>query len=61
MGWTRTLLATEFVFASDMMESGAEWPDTTKLDDRRGFQALRNVKRKLVPVRVRACPRWSFD
>src|SRR5207253_164354 len=39
--WSRTLIATEIVFASDVMGTGSEWPDTTGLDDVRSFQVLR--------------------
>jgi len=31
--WTRALLATEVVFASDVLGSGIDWSTTTGLDD----------------------------
>jgi hypothetical protein len=55
--WTRTLLATEVVFASDVIGSGSEWVDTTGLDDARTFQVLREIQRKLVRARIRIGPR----
>ena len=39
--WTRALLATEIVFASDVVGSGAEWSDTTGLDDVQTRRTLR--------------------
>ena len=51
--WTRALLATEIVFASDVLGSGVEWTDTTGLDDFETLQALRSVQRKLVGVVLR--------
>ena len=40
--WTRTLLAIEIVFASDVVGSGVEWAVTTGLDDMRTPQILRD-------------------
>jgi hypothetical protein len=51
--WTRTLLATELVFASDVVGSGSEWPDTTGLDDVETLRLLRAIRRKLAPIIVR--------
>ena len=51
--WTRALLATEVVFASDVLGSGVEWTDTTGLDDVETLQALRSLQRKLVGVVLR--------
>jgi hypothetical protein len=45
--WSRTLLATEIVFASDMVGSGWDWSTTTGLDDVRSIQLLRGLQRKL--------------
>lgn len=45
--WTRALLATEIVFASDVMGSGVEWPITTGLDDTQTLRTLRALQRKL--------------
>src|SRR6266700_711602 len=46
--WKRTLLATEIVFASDVVGAGVEWPTTTGLDDARSLEVLRSLQRKLV-------------
>jgi hypothetical protein len=45
--WTRTLLATEIVFASDVMGSGWDWFTTTGLDDVRSIKLLRSLQRKM--------------
>jgi hypothetical protein len=50
--WTRMLLATEIVFASDVIGSGVEWPTTTGLDDQRSIAVLRGLQRKLVKACV---------
>jgi hypothetical protein len=57
--WSRMLLATEIVFASDVMGSGVEWPTTTGLDDQRSLEVLRGLQRKLVGGRVPIGPRGS--
>jgi hypothetical protein len=44
--WSRTLLATEIVFASDMVGSGWDWQTTTGLDDVRSIQVLRGLPEK---------------
>ena len=54
--WTRMLLATEIVFASDVLGSGAEWPTTTGLDDVETLKILRGLQRKLGPARVPVRP-----
>jgi hypothetical protein len=51
--WTRALLATEIVFASDVLGSGVEWPDTTGLDDVETLRTLRRLQLKLAGVVVR--------
>jgi len=51
--WTRALLATEIVFASDVLGSGVEWPDTTGLDDVETLRTLRGLQIKLAGVIVR--------
>jgi hypothetical protein len=58
--WTRALLATEIVFASDVLGSGTEWPDTTGLDDQETLQTLRSIQYKLAGVVVRHGA-WSGD
>ncbi|MGW6728319.1 hypothetical protein ACWF9G_20670 [Nocardia sp. NPDC055029] len=45
--WRRTLVATEFVFASDIVGSGVEWPTTTGFSDVETIQVLRLLQRKL--------------
>jgi hypothetical protein len=55
--WTRMLLATEIVFASDVVGSGVEWPITTGLDDARTLEILRALQRKLVTAQVPIGPR----
>jgi hypothetical protein len=55
--WSRTLLATEIVFASNVMGSGADWTDTTGLDDARSIQVLRGLQRKLAGIVVPIGPR----
>lgn len=50
--WTRMLLATQIAFASDVLGSGAEWPNTAGLDDARTFYVLRRLQHKLVRARV---------
>jgi hypothetical protein len=57
--WSRTLIATEIVFASDIMGTGSEWPDTTGLDDVRSFQVLREVQHRLVGALVPIGPRGA--
>jgi hypothetical protein len=46
--WTRTLLATEIVFASDVIGSGSDWSATTGLSDERTIRLLRGVQGKLI-------------
>ena len=55
--WSRTLLATEIVFASNVMGSGTDWTDTTGLDDVRSIQVLRGLQRKLSGIVVPIGPR----
>jgi hypothetical protein len=51
--WARTVLATEIVFASDLVGSGVEWSITTGLSDEDTVRTLRGLQRKL-PGPVRA-------
>ena len=60
LDWTRTLLATEIAFASDVMGSGVEWPVTTGLEDWRTLQHLRQLQRKLIHVEIALGPRPSL-
>ena len=48
--WRRALLATEIVFASDLVGSGIDWEATTGLHDEESIRLLRAVQRKLAPV-----------
>jgi hypothetical protein len=45
--WARILLATEIVFASDLMGSGTEWRTTTGMTDEETINLLRGIQRKL--------------
>lgn len=45
--WRRALLATEVVFASDLIGSGADWSATTGLTDDESIRLLRSVQRTL--------------
>jgi hypothetical protein len=45
--WRRALLATELVFASDLIGSGVDWPMTTGFTDEDSIRLLRSVQRKL--------------
>ncbi|MFE4599346.1 hypothetical protein ACFRKE_00640 [Kitasatospora indigofera] len=45
--WARVLLATEIVFASDLMGSGIDWSVTTGLSDEATIRTLRSIQRKL--------------
>jgi hypothetical protein len=58
--WTRTLLATEIVFVSDVVGSGVEWPTTTGLDDTRSLEVLRGLPRKLVSGTIVIGPRGEW-
>ncbi|GAA0994800.1 hypothetical protein [Subtercola frigoramans] len=49
--WTRALLATEIVFASNVVGSGIEWPTTTGLDDQTTLATLRKLQHHLVIYR----------
>ena len=48
--WARILLATEIVFASDLMGSGTEWRTTTGMTDEETIVLLRSIQRKLGKV-----------
>lgn len=45
--WARALLATEVVFASDLLGSGHDWAVTVGLDDQHTLRTLRNIQRRL--------------
>lgn len=51
--WTRALLATEVVFASDVLGSGHEWEATTDLGDAATISVLRSVQLRLASVIIR--------
>lgn len=55
--WSRALIATEIVFASDVMGSGHDWSMTTGLDDAPTLVRLRELQVKLRPVIVSIGPR----
>lgn len=46
--WRRALLATEIVFASDVVGSGVDWSTTTGLQDEETIRMLRSIQRKMV-------------
>lgn len=46
--WTRVLMATEIVFISDIVGSGADWQATTGFGDVETIQNLRQLQRKLM-------------
>jgi hypothetical protein len=45
--WTRVLVATEIVFASDVFGSGVEWATTTGIPDEDSVRLLRSIQRKI--------------
>jgi hypothetical protein len=45
--WRRTLLATEIVFASDVVGAGMDWSITTGLSDEETIKVLRTIQRKI--------------
>ncbi|MFC9997752.1 hypothetical protein [Nocardia sp. NPDC127526] len=45
--WRRILVATEFVFTSDVFGSGVDWPITTGYSDERTIAILRALQRTL--------------
>ena len=45
--WRRTLLATEIVFASDVVGAGMDWSITTGLSDEETIRVLRIIQRKI--------------
>ncbi len=45
--WLRVLLATEIVFASDLVGSGRDWSITTGLPDDQTLVTLRSIQRKV--------------
>jgi hypothetical protein len=50
--WTRALLATEIVFASDVVGSGWDWRSTVGWSDEQTIHVLRQLQRKLANARV---------
>lgn len=46
--WTRALLATEIVFASNVIGSGWDWQTTTGFEDEATLVMLRSLQRRLV-------------
>ena len=47
LDWCRVVLATEIVFASDLMGSGHDWMFTTGLSDEESLTLLRKIQRKM--------------
>jgi hypothetical protein len=50
--WTRVLLATEIVFASDVLGSGSDWGSTVGWSDEQTIRVLRQLQSKLLRARV---------
>ena len=50
--WARALLATEIVFASNVMGSGLDWSVTTGFSDEETVGLLRTLQRKVAPTQV---------
>jgi len=50
LDWRRALMATEVVFASDLVGSGIDWSATTGFDDERTIRLLRSAQRKLAMI-----------
>jgi hypothetical protein len=48
--WRRALLATELVFASDVVGSGVDWQSTAGISDEETIRLLRGVQRKLIRI-----------
>ncbi|MDR7166167.1 hypothetical protein J2X12_004221 [Pseudarthrobacter oxydans] len=48
--WHRALLATEIVFASDVVGSGVDCSTTTGLEDEETIRMLRSLQRKIVAL-----------
>jgi hypothetical protein len=46
--WTRALLATEIVFASEVVGSGWDWQSTVGWSDETTIEVLRQLQRKLM-------------
>lgn len=53
LDWARTILATEIVFASNLVGSGCDWSITTGFSDAETLLSLRAIQRK-VPREVYA-------
>lgn len=47
LDWARVVLATEVVFASDVMGSGLDWAITSGFSDVETLSALRTIQRKV--------------
>ena len=58
--WQRLLLATEVVFASDLIGSGHDWPITTGFADERTIHLLRSIQRKTTG-RLRSIPATTTE
>lgn len=52
--WARIVIATEIVFASDLLGSGTDWQFTTGLADEETIKLLRSVQGKVLPAIRRA-------
>ena len=50
--WTRALVCTEVIIASDVFGAGVEWAIVTPFDDETAVRVLRAIQRKLVTHRI---------
>ncbi|WP_082057025.1 GNAT family N-acetyltransferase [Psychromicrobium lacuslunae] len=55
--WTRTLLATEIVFASDVVGAAWDWEAVAPFSDHYSLKILRKIQRKLLTHLVPLSPR----
>ena len=53
LDWWRVLVATEIVFASDVLGSGLEWSTTTGISDSDSISTLRRIQRKAISRGIR--------
>lgn len=55
--WTRALLVTEVMLASDIVGAGVDWAFLTELGDAGSLPVLRSIQRLLIGVCVPLGPR----
>jgi hypothetical protein len=47
LDWLRALLLTEIVYASEVLGSGSDWPNTSGIPDEESLHLLRSLQRKI--------------